>query len=127
MIEAAKPRLVRSVDEDIVYINHGSIAFVSKPGILVAKMDLKFRPSTFEYLSGTFAIVVTIYLPGSQQTSTSFFDEFVKLLERLATYSAQVIITGDVNIHLKMAADSDTLYSLSCSRLLVSVNESGER
>ena len=52
---------------------------------------------------------MTIYRPGSQQTSTSFFDEFVKLLERLASFSAPVIITGDVNIHLELAADSDTL------------------
>ena len=50
VIEAARPKPVRSVDEDIDYINHGSFAFVSKPGILVAKLDLNFRPSTFEYL-----------------------------------------------------------------------------
>ena len=106
VIEAARLRPVRFVNEDIDYINYGGIAFVSKPGILVAKLDLKLRPSTFEYvccratLSGACTIVVTIYRPESQQTSTSFFDEFVKLLERLATYSATVIITGDVNIHL---------------------------
>ena len=48
--EAARPRPVRSVDEDTDYINHDGIAFVSKQGILVAKLDLKFTPSTFEYL-----------------------------------------------------------------------------
>ena len=77
VIEAVRPRLVRSVDEDIDYINHVGIAFVLKPDILVGKMDLKFMLSTFEYLccrvtlSGACTIIVTIYRPGSQQTSIS--------------------------------------------------------
>ena len=50
VIEAARLRPVRSVDEDIDYINHCGIAFVSRPGILVTKLDLKFRLSTFEYM-----------------------------------------------------------------------------
>ena len=87
LIEAARPLQSRNKDADINYINHGGIAFVSKPGVLVAKMDLTFTASTFEFLccrvimAGASIVTLTIYRPGSQSICVAFFDELIKLLE----------------------------------------------
>ena len=68
LIEAARPLTSRNDDEDVNCINHGAIAFVSKPGVLVEKMGLKFTASsTFEFLccrgmmAGEIIIKLTIY------------------------------------------------------------------
>ena len=77
-------------------------------------MDLKLKVSTCEYLccrvtlAGASTVVVTIYCPGSQLITTTFFEELSKLLERLATYTIAVTITGDINIHSERAADVNT-------------------
>ena len=70
LIEAARLLPPQPVDEDIDYINHGGIAIISKPGVLVARIDVKLKASTFEFLccrlilAGTSIIVTTIYRPG---------------------------------------------------------------
>ena len=43
---------------------------------------------------------VIIYRPGSAPASSVFIDEFSDVMERTVTYSAYLIIAGDVNIHL---------------------------
>ena len=50
IIEVARLLCPHADDEDIDYINHGRIAIVSKLGVVIAKMDLKLKVSTFEYL-----------------------------------------------------------------------------
>ena len=80
VIEAARPPPPRHVDEDINYINHGGIAIVSKLDVLVTKLNVKFKASTFEFLccrvtlAAANTIFVTIYRPGSQPTDTTFFE-----------------------------------------------------
>ena len=59
-------------------------------------------------LAGASTVVVAIYHPGSQLITTTFFEELSKLLERLATYSVAVTITGDINIHFERAAGVNT-------------------
>ena len=95
--EAAKPPPPQPVDEDIDYINHAGIAIISKSGVLVAMIDVKFKASSLNSflccrltLAGASLIVVTIYRPGSQPTSVLFFKELSKLLQRLAIYSTPV-------------------------------------
>ena len=73
-----------------------------------------FKASTFESLccrvtlAAANTIFVAIYRPGSQPTSTTFFEEFSRLFELLATYAAPVTITGDINIHFERTTDIDT-------------------
>ena len=89
---------------------------VSKPGVLVAKLDVKFKASTLEFLccrvtlAATNTIFVTIYRPGSQPADNTFFKEFSRLCELLATYVAPVTITGDINIHFERTTDIDTCW-----------------
>ena len=49
-IEAARPKTPQTDDEDNNYINHGGIVLISKQWIVVAKIDLKLKASSFEYL-----------------------------------------------------------------------------
>ena len=71
VIEEARPLRSQAHDENIDYVNQGEIALVSKPGVVIATMDLKLKVSTFEYLCcrvmlmGASTVVVTIYRPGS--------------------------------------------------------------
>src|SRR6218665_398415 len=39
--------------------------------------------------------------PGSTSPSSLFFHEFAVLLEQFALYNAQLVITGDLNLHLE--------------------------
>ena len=60
--------------------------------------------STFEVVvvfvhRAGFNAVVVVYRPGSRSVTQSFFDDFDELLERLSTFSAPLMITGDFNIH----------------------------
>ena len=76
-------------------------------------IDLKLNVSTFKYLccsimlAGASSILVTIYRPGSQPTSVKFYEEFAKLLERLAGYSLPVTFTRVLNVHFEKEADTD--------------------
>ena len=86
---------------------HEGLAVVSKHGGIVAKINLKLKVDTFEYLcccvplEGASTIIVAIYRPGSQAATTSFFAEISTLFVLLVTYSLPVIVTGDVNIHFE--------------------------
>ena len=51
-------------------------------------------------------IVGVIYRPGSSDENSTFFDEFVDLIERVAIYAAPLIIVGDVSIHLHVLSAS---------------------
>ena len=78
-------------------------------------MEFQLNSKTFEYAAGMFTfgatrtIVVVVYRPGSQNTGSPFFDEISRLFEMLVTYNCQVIITGDLNIHLDVAHNNHTI------------------
>ena len=78
------------------------------------KMDLEFIPNSFEHLAlmltnnGRRSIRVTVYRPGSEAASNTFFEEFSKLLEKLVVYSCEVFIFGDINLHLDIKDDQQT-------------------
>jgi len=69
--------------------------------------------STFEVVAnyvhrvGFNAVVVILYRPDSLHVTNAFFKNFNDLLERLATYSAPLMIVGDINIHMDVAGDDD--------------------
>lgn len=47
-----------------------------------------------------FGIYIVIYHPGSQPISELFFEELTALFESVITYSCQIVISGDFNIHV---------------------------
>jgi len=63
--------------------------------------------ATYVHRAGSNAVVVILYRPGSLHVTNAFFDNFNDLLERLATYSAPLMIVGDFNIHMDVAGDDD--------------------
>src|SRR6218665_1231275 len=45
--------------------------------------------------------ILAAYRPGSKYPSSLFFHKFAVLLEQFALYNAQLVITGDLNLHLE--------------------------
>ena len=77
--------------------NHGGVAIFYSD---------RFSGTTFEMLacslrsSSIIYTQVVIYRPGSEQVTDRFFDEITTLLEIVATFQSQVVISGDFNIHV---------------------------
>ena len=75
------------------------------------RLNLGFSPTTFELLAcscrsaSTIFTQVIIYRPGSDQVTDKFYDEITTLLESVATFQSEVIISGDFNIHVDDSND----------------------
>ena len=50
-------------------------------------------------------LLLTIYRPGSNRPSSTFFDELATVLETLVTHGCPVVIGGDINIHVENLSD----------------------
>ena len=59
----------------------------------------------YVHRAGFSAVIAVLYRPGSVTATQSFFDDFSDLLERLATFSAPLMIIGDFNIHVDDVTD----------------------
>ena len=74
------------------------------------KVDLPLT-TTFEALCTRFKVgcsawlLLTIYRPGSNHPSSTFFDELATVLETLLTHGCPVVIGGDINIHVENLSD----------------------
>jgi len=62
--------------------------------------------SAYVHRAGSSAVVGVVYRPGSCNSTQGFFDDFYDLLERLATYSAPLLIVGDFNIDVGDTTDT---------------------
>ena len=107
VIHRPRPRTV-----DDTSPNHGGVAVVAAPGIIISPLpSLSDQPTTFELVgarvvSGRFAgIVITLYRPGSAAVLQSFFDELAAVLDRVATYQEPLYVAGDYNIRLDRPDD----------------------
>jgi len=69
--------------------------------------------STFECLciclsaDGESFILLTIYRPGSTRAPSLFYDELSTVLESLVLQRCQVVVGGDLNIHVEDPTDID--------------------
>jgi len=45
-------------------------------------------------------LVAILYRPGSNVVCSKFIDEFADIIERTSIYVAQVVIVGDINVHM---------------------------
>ena len=86
--------------------NHGGVAIFYSDRFSGKRLNLGFSPTTFELLACSLRLSsiiytqVVIYRPGSEQVTDRFFDEITTLLEIVATFQSQVVISGDFNIHV---------------------------
>lgn len=53
-------------------------------------------------------MLLAIYRPGSLPPSSLFFTQLNTILEQSAVYNVQLILTGDLNLHLEDPARSET-------------------
>ena len=88
----------------------------------IVNSDLKYRdikssckPTSFESMaftvgdrSSTIAVLL-IYQSRSQQVTDLFYKELVNHLETQALYKCQIILAGDLNIHLERDDDGDAM------------------
>jgi len=87
--------------------NHGGICVFYRSLFRVKTIKLP-EYKTMEVLALSFhgsvitTALITVYRPGSQSVTNSFFDEFSDLLDRCSSHN-QCIIVGDINIHLDCA------------------------
>lgn len=76
-------------------VNYDGIALLYRSGYTARRIQLPFKPLTFEVLvcslrlASTPLISVTIYRPGSRAPCNDFFTEITSLFDIIATYRSQ--------------------------------------
>src|SRR5208282_675939 len=89
----------------------GGVALIHRDNLKSKRLISDFTPATFEYVASflsaadTCIAVVVVYRPGSQPVCGKFFVELTSVLEALAVYSCDVVLTGDFSIHVDDATD----------------------
>ena len=87
------------------------LALVCRNGIKIAKEPFSAAVASFGYPFGyatigdsTF-VLLGVYRPGSRAVSEDFFDELTVVLELLSTFRCQIIVSGNINIHVDVGDD----------------------
>ena len=102
----------RQRPDGFMKVNHGGVCMLYDHSLQARRLQLP-NFSSFEVIaaylhrSGFNAVVVVIYRPGSQVITQSFFKDFGNLLEHTATFSAQTMIVGDLNVHVDDVSDAN--------------------
>ncbi|PGH39091.1 MAG: hypothetical protein CRN43_11265, partial [Candidatus Nephrothrix sp. EaCA] len=79
------------------------------------KIELVRVPTTFEALAVSLAsdrgptTLLALYRPGSSRPTTVFYDEFIDLLDQFALYNTQLVLVGDLNLHLEDSSLPETV------------------
>src|SRR6218665_750508 len=87
----------------------GGIIILHRSTLCVRKIPLITTPTTFEALAASVSsprgplTILAVYRPGSSSPSLTFFEEFAMMLEQFALYNTQLVVTGDINLHLEPA------------------------
>jgi len=87
------------------------VAVIHSNRFTAKRITLDVKPTMFEVLccslrSASVSVVyVIIYRPDGEQVSEQFFEELTALLEIVATFRCQLIVTGDFNIRVNNSAD----------------------
>jgi len=85
----------------------GGLVIFCRNSLRIKKINLSSSPTTFEALAASVPTlrgpltVLAVYRPGSSPPSQTFFDEFATFLEQFVLYNTQIVIAGDLNLHLE--------------------------
>jgi exonuclease III len=96
-------------------VNYGGIAIIYSDTYVVRVIDTRLLTTSFELLAchlvaaSSKLVLVTVYRPSSHAVTEIFFEEFTSLLELLSTFSSNVVIVGDFNIHVDDVTDAMAL------------------
>ena len=113
--------------------NHGGVAAIVSSGFKYRPITATVTPTTFESMAFTISAsgssssvaVLLIYRPGSSKVTKTFFDELTIYLEAMALYKCQLVVAGDLNIHVEDEEDGnakqllDLLQSFDCTQRVV--------
>ena len=89
----------------------GGVVVYYREQFTAKKIAIIPRQTSFEFVCMSLSTtsgpitVVAIYRPGSVPLDQQFFREFTTLMEFVATYNSEVIISGDFNVHLENPDD----------------------
>jgi len=112
-LEKARPRTASATLTTAS--NHGGVCLFYASTITARPVSLPAYKSGLEvlavYIKGSRhnAVVIVLYWPGSITANNSFFDDLDDIFERTATFACPVIALGDLNIHLDITSDSNTV------------------
>ena len=113
--------------------NHGGVAAIVSSDFKYRPITATVTPTTFESMAFTISAsgssssvaVLLIYRPGSSKVTKTFFDELTIYLEAMALYKCQLVVAGDLNIHVEDEEDGnakqllDLLQSFDCTQRVV--------
>src|SRR6218665_1913338 len=93
----------------------GGIIVYHRDHLKAKKIELVRVPTTFEALAGSLAsergptTLLALYRPVSSRPTTVFYDEFIDLLDQFALYNTQLVLVGDLNLHLEDSSLPETV------------------
>jgi len=106
--------------------NHGGVAAFLSSRLRYKVITHSLKPTTFESITFTVTeknstvVILLICRPSSVPVTDQFFVELTSLLEVLALYKCQILVSGDINIHFEKLLDvhaiklRDILDSFDC-------------
>jgi len=98
----------------------GGVALIHSNRFTAKRITLDVKPTTFEVLccslksASVTVVYVVIYRPGNEQVTELFFEEFTALLEIVATFRCQVIVTGDFNMSMTQLTGTPSVWRNCC-------------
>jgi hypothetical protein len=119
-VEKARPRKTALS----MSTSHGGVCMIYDASLRARPGQLPIF-STFEVVAAYIhrasfnSVVIVLYRPDSHSVTSSFFDDFNDLLERLATYSSPLMKVDDFNIHMDDVKDVN-----ACKLLVILVSHS---
>ena len=81
----------------------GGVAVIHSDKLCAKTIKFSIKPTTFEILGSNFSfcqrnfVVVTIYRPGSESVSDSFYTDLTSILETLAVFNCPLVIAVHVD------------------------------
>ena len=116
-IENARQRT--EAKQQTTHSNHGGVCLFYASHITAREVPLPVYKSGLEVLAvytrgaRRNALVTVLYWPGSKKVNNAFFDDLADVFERTSTFACPVVFVGDINIHLDVATDPDTVKFMS--------------
>jgi len=101
---------VNSID----FVNHGGVVIMTREGVQLNRVNTLGEYTTFEYICGLVQVhgstitILLVYRPGGKPPTSTFFDQFDKIISKAVILTEVLLITGDVNVRLDRPMDLHT-------------------
>ena len=101
-------------------INHSDVAAIVSENLTWKHISPPPQPKTFESICFSvtgFAntiVVLLIYRPSTSPITENFFVKLSRYLEVVALYKCDIIVTGNINIHVERTTEQELLATFNC-------------